>query len=246
VIDLTGLRLVKEHIELHSVDSTNRYALDVGREGLLVTAREQTAGRGRQGRVWFSPPGQNIYMTLTVPDPDPLYPLVTGVAVRAALAGIIGDIEELKIKWPNDILIRSRKVCGILCEARGTVAAIGIGVNVNQSAWPDGLTNTATSLKIVAGRTLVIEEVMRALLLRLDHWFALYQSRGFSPIRASFLEHGLCQGSPGRLEDGTPCIVLGISEEGSLVVEVQGRRRTIMSGDVALVSAEHPWEHGDD
>jgi len=232
VIDLTGQRLVREHIELDTVDSTNRYALDAGREGLLITAREQTAGRGRQGRMWFSPPGANIYLTLAIRNPDPRYPLVAGAAVREALSGLLGDAAGVKIKWPNDILILNRKVCGILCEARGTIAALGVGVNVNQSDWPDGLENSAISLKRITGRTFVLDEVLQTLVGSLDHWLTLYQNQGFEPVRAAFLEHGLSQGSQGRLEDGRPCVILGLSEEGYLEVEVEGQRHTIVSGDV--------------
>lgn len=231
MIDLAGLKLVKEHIELDAVDSTNRYALDAARPGLLITAREQIAGRGRQGRTWFSPPGENIYMTLTLQNPDPRFCLVTGVAVRAVLTGLLGGVEA-RIKWPNDILILGRKVCGILCEARGGIAALGIGVNVNQTEWPDELKHSATSLKIITGRKLALDEVLQALLHGLDYWFALYQSQGFPPVRAAFLEHGLYQGSQVLLQDGTPGVILGLSQEGYLEVEVDGQRRSIVSGDV--------------
>jgi len=232
VINFTGLQLVREYIELDTVDSTNRYALDADRDGILITAREQTAGRGRQGRMWFSPPSQNIYMTLAVKNPDPRFPLVAGVAVREALAGLLSSAVEVKIKWPNDILILDHKVCGILCEARGNIAALGVGVNVNQSDWPDELNSSATSLKLVTGRTFVLDEVLQTLVRSLDHWFTLYQDQGFESVRAAFLEHGLYLGSQGRLEDGTPCVILGLSEEGYLEVEVKGQRRAIVNGDV--------------
>lgn len=233
MIDLTGLKLVQEHIELACVDSTNRFALDAARIGLLITAQEQTAGRGRKGRSWFSPLGENIYMTLTVGSPDPHYPLVTGVAVRSALADMV-EGEDIKIKWPNDILIQGRKVCGILCEARGNTAALGIGVNVNQTTWPDELSNTAISLKLVTGKAFIHDEVIQALVLSLDQWFTIYSDKGFEPVRTAFLEHGLCHASPAVLEDGTLCMIVGLSPEGFLEVEVNGERRTIVSGDVLL------------
>ncbi len=232
MIDLTGLKLIREHIELDTVDSTNTYALNAARPGLLVTARSQTEGRGRQGRRWFSPPTGNIYMTLTLPAPDPRLCLVAGAAVRETLAGLLGGV-EVRIKWPNDILILGRKVCGILCEARGGVAALGIGVNVNQSEWPAELTDSATSLKLVSLRALPLDDVLQTLVAGLDRWLVLYRDHGFEPVRAAFLEHGPRPGSPGRLEDGTPCVMLGLSAEGFLEVEVEGRRRTIISGDVA-------------
>ena len=74
--------IITEFIELNQVDSTNQYALDHGRPGLLVTARAQNAGRGRRGRPWFSPVGENVYMTLTLAPPEERYPIIAGVAVR--------------------------------------------------------------------------------------------------------------------------------------------------------------------
>ena len=233
MIDLTGLKLVREYIELDMVDSTNRYALDAAWAGLLITAREQTAGRGRQGRSWFSPPGENIYMTLTLQAPDPRFCIVAGVAVRAALAGLLGNV-ELKIKWPNDILVMGRKVCGILCEARGGVSAIGIGVNVDQTDWPDELHDTATSLKLATGKTFVRDEVIQAAVQSLDHWFGIYHADGFEPVRQAFLEHSLCVGQTARLEDGMPCVIRDLTSEGFLEVEVEGVRSIIVSGDVRL------------
>ncbi len=143
---LKSKKIITEFIELNQVDSTNQYALDKSRPGLLVTARAQNAGRGRRGRPWFSPAGENVYMTLTVAPPEERYPIIAGVAVRAAIAGLVPD-EAVAVKWPNDIVISGRKVCGILCETRGPITAIGIGVNVNQQAWPKELEHRACSLK---------------------------------------------------------------------------------------------------
>jgi len=234
VINLTGQRLVREHIELDTVDSTNRYALDTGRDGLLVTAREQTAGRGRQGRLWFSPRNDNIYMTITLTYPDPRLCLVSGVAVREALAGLLSEAMVVKIKWPNDILILDRKVCGILCQARGSIAAIGIGVNVNQTTWPDELRDTAISLKLATGKTYRRNQVIQAAVHGLDKWFSIYHADGFEPVRKAFLEHSHCAGETARLEDGTPCVIRDLTPEGFLEVEALGGRRIVVSGDVRL------------
>ena len=175
-------------------------------------------------------------MTLTVQAPDPRLCLVAGVAVHAALAGLVEGV-EVKIKWPNDILIGGRKVCGILCEARGDIAAIGIGVNVNQTAWPVELKNVASSLKLATGRTLALDDILQTIIHSLDHWLTLYRNQGFEPVRTAFLEHGPYRGSPATLEDGTPCVILGLSPEGFLEVEVSGQRRTIVSGDVMPTAA---------
>jgi BirA family transcriptional regulator, biotin operon repressor / biotin---[acetyl-CoA-carboxylase] ligase len=235
VIDLKGLTLIREYIELDIIDSTNRYALDTGQPGLLIIARQQTAGRGRQSRTWFSPAGENIYMTLTLGTPDPRYPILTGVAVRTALAGVLVN-EAVNIKWPNDILVQGRKVCGILCEARGGLTAIGIGVNVNQISWPDELVDSAISLKLIAGKTYGRDDIIQTVMQSLDLWFSIYQEKGFEPVRQDFLGHSLCLGESARLEDGTPCLINDLTPEGFLEVEVGGVRRIIVSGDVLLVS----------
>lgn len=233
MINLTGQKLVREYIELDTVDSTNRYALDAGRDGLLVTARRQTAGRGRQGRLWFSPRDDNIYMTITLAHPDPRLCLVAGVAVREALVSLL-EGASARIKWPNDILVLGRKVCGILCQTRGSIAAIGIGVNVNQTTWPDELKDTAVSLKLATGKTYGRDEVIQAAVQALDQWFDIYHAGGFEPVRQAFLKHCHCAGETARLEDGTPCVIRNLTPEGFLEVEVMGIRRIVVSGDVRL------------
>lgn len=229
MITLDGL--VKERVTLACVDSTNRYALEAGRPGLLVSADEQTAGRGRKGRAWFSPPGENIYMTLTLAGADPRWALVTGAAVHTAVAVLAGDCPCL-LKWPNDILIEGKKAGGILCEARGGITAIGIGVNVNQTVWPAEIAATAISLAGATGRSFAPAEVMQAILAALETWFALYRTEGLEPVRSYFRAHSRMRGSPARLEDGTPCRVVDISPEGYLEVEVGHERRLITSGDI--------------
>ena len=138
-------RFITEYLELDEVDSTNRVALDAGREGLLVTARSQSSGRGTKGRTWFSPCGTNLYLTVTMGEADQRYPLVAGVAMHEAVSSFLPG-NDVCIKWPNDILVSRQKVCGILCESRGPVTAVGIGMNVNQLVWPDDLEGSATSL----------------------------------------------------------------------------------------------------
>ncbi|HQI82938.1 MAG TPA: biotin--[acetyl-CoA-carboxylase] ligase, partial [Deltaproteobacteria bacterium] len=100
--------LFGEVIELAEVDSTNRYALDAGRPGLLVRARRQTAGRGRRGRQWFSPHGENLYLTFTMAGAEERYPIIAGVAVREALAGMAPEF-PVAIKWPNDLVLQGLK-----------------------------------------------------------------------------------------------------------------------------------------
>jgi len=233
VIRIDGLDLVKECIELDIVDSTNQYALDTGKPALLVIAREQSAGRGRKGRQWQSPSGLNVYLTMTLGAPDPRYPIVAGVAVRAHVESLLGEA-DVKIKWPNDILIRKRKVCGILCESRGGITAVGIGVNTNQTSWPDEIKDKAISLCLVSGKTYEIDDVIRGILESMDRWFGIYQGVGFAPVRENFLANSLSRGCWARLEDGSLCRIMDLTLDGQLVVDVSGRLQTVLGGDVTL------------
>jgi BirA family biotin operon repressor/biotin-[acetyl-CoA-carboxylase] ligase len=160
-----------------ALDSTNDaaagFAADPANDGLVVLARHQTGGRGQYGRVWAAPPGSAVLLSVLVlvPPPELRRPVIltagAAVAVGEAIRQLTGV--QAKIKWPNDLLVRGKKVCGILIEqAAGTV--VGIGLNVNQSAddfaragLPD-----ATSLALVAGALLDPETAARVLIRQLD------------------------------------------------------------------------------
>jgi BirA family transcriptional regulator, biotin operon repressor / biotin---[acetyl-CoA-carboxylase] ligase len=216
--------VIKEFIELYQVDSTNQYALDHGRPGLLVTARTQNAGRGRRGRLWFSPVNENVYMTLTLAPPEERYPIIAGVAVRAAIAGLLPD-QAVAVKWPNDIIISGKKVCGILCETRGPITAIGIGINVNQQAWPKELERRACSLKQHAGYGFSINKVIESVSEQLCAWIEVFRSQGFGPVREEFLCHGLLEGYDVYDEKGQRCTIVGLTMGGHLLIK-QGEMET--------------------
>ena len=226
-------RLFSDYIELAEVGSTNVHALDLGRRGLVVTARRQTGGRGRRGRHWVSPQDVNLYLSVTLGKPQTVYPILAGVAVREALSGLLQSDDPM-IKWPNDILCGRRKICGILCESRGRVTAVGIGLNVNQRQWPQEIAGIATSMAELAGRDFEIAVVRDAIVFSLEKWIATWQLDGFGPVRDEFLAHSYTAGQPGLLEDGTACMIVDMDAEGHLVVEIDGRRQTIASGEVVL------------
>src|SRR5713101_829618 len=169
-------RLGHRVLVFERLDSTNRLAAsladDPRNEGLVILADEQTAGRGQHGRHWDCPAGAGVLLSvLLFPAPPLRRPAVltawAAVSVCEAIRRATGL--QAKIKWPNDILIRGRKVCGILIEqARGTV--VGIGLNVNQSA--ESLTAAgliqAASLSILVGRTLDTRQMAQLLIRQLD------------------------------------------------------------------------------
>jgi BirA family biotin operon repressor/biotin-[acetyl-CoA-carboxylase] ligase len=158
--------------------------------GALVIAEEQTAGRGRFGRSWASPPEQGIYCSLILRPglaaaDAPVITLALGLAVASAIRQTAGL--ECDLRWPNDVLLSGRKCCGILTELsadRGRVKHIiaGLGINVNQTEMPPELESTATSLRRELGRALPREPLLAAVLNEVDRFLAILVERGAPAI----------------------------------------------------------------
>lgn len=178
------VRNVQKRVDFQSIDSTNTWAKihpEVwSSEGVtLVTASEQTAGRGRFKRSWISPPGVNIYATFCLWF-DPLREDVGHVPQLMALAASLA-LEERgyfpKIKWPNDLLIKGKKIGGILCEtimegnAKGVICGIGLNVNMNQKEM-EKIDRPVTSLFLEKGIEENKEEVLKALI---DHFLQMLE-----------------------------------------------------------------------
>lgn len=225
--------LFHEVVHLDEVDSTNRFALDTGMPGLVVLARRQTAGRGRRGSGWYSPEGTNLYMTVTLAPPRDSLPVVAGVAARASIAGLIPTC-AVALKWPNDVVVSGKKVCGILCETRADLAAIGIGVNVNQSVWPERLVGRAVSLRQIAGTEFDLDRVAEAVTGELSKWLGIHRDQGFGPLRLEFLRHGLLEEYRVFDDRHRPCTVVDMTMDGHLVVESEGIRRSLASGSISI------------
>jgi BirA family transcriptional regulator, biotin operon repressor / biotin---[acetyl-CoA-carboxylase] ligase len=158
-----------------SVASTNdevRILAENGtQEGLIVLAHQQTAGRGRRGAAWFSPPGESLaFSVLLKPDePKALWPrlaLATGLAVAEAIETVV---PLAGIKWPNDIWIRQKKIAGILVEAGRDFVVVGIGLNINTLDFPPEVSDIATSLARETGEPVSRSEIFAAIIRRLDH-----------------------------------------------------------------------------
>jgi BirA family biotin operon repressor/biotin-[acetyl-CoA-carboxylase] ligase len=176
-----------------SVDSTNTQALKHARrgadEGTCIVAHQQTAGRGRQGRIWASPPDAGLYLSIVLrPRLDakhlPLITLAAAVAVFDTLAQLGVDAD---IKWPNDILVNEKKICGLLAEMtdteRGLAVIVGVGINLASQNFPCELVDTATSLESVLLRPVAFSEIEEPLLKFFDHWYRrLHEAEGASTI----------------------------------------------------------------
>lgn len=154
-------------------------ARDPAPQGAAVIAEEQTAGRGRQGRAWFSPPGSSVMVSVVLrpdlpPERIPRCTMVGGLGVMETLRPLLG--EAVALKWPNDVLVRGKKLCGVLAEATwigsqlGAVI-VGIGINV-RTPFDETLVQVATSLEAELGRTVDRHNLLRDLLARIDHWAA--------------------------------------------------------------------------
>ncbi len=171
-------------------------------------------------------------MTITVEQADVKYPIITGVAVYEAIANLVeGDV---KIKWPNDILINGKKVCGILCESKDGFTALGIGININQDFFPDDIADKATSLKLASGNSFTIDDIRNKILVSLDKWISLYTSHGFGPVREAFLRYSHLPGTIARTEDGRQCKILDLTMDGPLSIELEGHSQLYLSGDIII------------
>jgi BirA family biotin operon repressor/biotin-[acetyl-CoA-carboxylase] ligase len=210
-------------------DSTNERARELASagapHGTLVTADEQSAGRGRQGRAWTAPPGSAVLMSLVLRDPHELLPLAAAVATCEAIP------LECRIKWPNDVWAGGRKLAGILAEGRPQEgwAVLGIGLNVTTEEFPPELRDTATSLRREGVET-DPESILQALLAALDRRLADEPAELLSAWR----ERDALRGRPVRWRDGEG-IAAGIDDAGALLVETEDGRVALEAGEVHLL-----------
>jgi BirA family biotin operon repressor/biotin-[acetyl-CoA-carboxylase] ligase len=216
-------------LHLRSVGSTSDRARELAvagaPHGALVTAAAQTAGRGRQGRAWTTPPGAAATLSLVMRDPPPLLPLVAAVAVAETCG------EDALIKWPNDVLVGGLKVAGILAEGRPhegwAVLGIGVNVAVDVATLPEELRGRAGSL----GRPLsAVEPFLSSLLVALSRALDLDTEALLDAWRA----RDALRGQEVSWSGGTG-VAAGIDGEGRLVVELaDGGRTTLNAGEVHL------------
>jgi BirA family biotin operon repressor/biotin-[acetyl-CoA-carboxylase] ligase len=141
----------------------------------------------------------------------------------------------LEVKWPNDLIVHGRKLCGILCESRGGITAVGIGVNVNQLAWPPDLADSATSLALILGREVQRQEVLRLVLTEVEKWLFIFARQGFEPVRRNYLEHGLLKSYALTTEEGVPCSVVDMNSDGHLLINAAGTLKELVSGSIRII-----------
>ena len=229
-------------------DAARAFAIKGAREGFAVVADSQTKGKGRLGRSWESPAGVNIYTSIVLrPSIMPLFApqltLVSAVAVAEAISKYSQKTPE--VKWPNDILINSKKVAGILTEMnsetdRINFVIIGIGVNINMTRkmFPEELRPIATSLKEEIGKEISRIDFIQTLYLNLETWYKRYLKHGFEPIRRAWTGYFTMAGRVVKVRQMDKAIVgvaMGIDDNGELLLrEKSGNITRIISGDVEI------------
>ena len=226
-------------VALGSVGSTNaealRLAADGAPSGTVVWAREQREGRGRRGRRWDSLPG-NLYCTVLLrPGVGPAVAAQLSFVAAVALAEALSALAPgaiVALKWPNDILLGSRKMAGILIEAgKGGPVVIGSGVNI--SSGPPG----ATFLHEAASRA-TVESVFSGYAAALEGWLARWRADGFAPVRAAWLERASGLGRPIEVRLAAETLrgtFAELDETGALVLAGAAGTRHIAAGDVFLL-----------
>jgi BirA family biotin operon repressor/biotin-[acetyl-CoA-carboxylase] ligase len=246
---LKGSVFGKRIYHFFKTDSTNRVALELGHagepEGAVVLAEEQTAGRGRAGRAWRSDRAAGIYVTLLLrpklsPVQAPLLTMMAGLSAYAAIQAHTGLAPDLK--WPNDLLLRGKKVGGILTEMHAEPSQVrfvivGIGLNVNQEEFPGELATTATSLRMETGKFESRLEVLVRLLREFENDYNLFLREGPAGVTQKFeAVSSFARGKRVRVTSGAASYTgtsAGLGPEGLLMVQRDdGQLVTVISGDV--------------
>lgn len=234
--------------ESESTNDEAMYMADEGREnGTLVVAEHQTAGKGRRGRVWESPKGSSVSMSLIL-RPDvraSRAPMIT-LIMALAVAEFLQKITELdvKIKWPNDVLINKKKVCGILTEMKAENGkcqhvVVGVGINVNVTEFPEEIASTATSLLIEKGNRFGRADIIVAVMDYFEYYYEMFlQSGDLSDIVSIYDSFLINKDAQVRVLDPKGefnGVAEGINDFGELIVQKEdGKYTRVDSGEVSV------------
>lgn len=243
--------VAKEVLYFDTIDSTNTKAQELAEKGYpsgtLVVADKQESGKGRRGRSWVSPSGTGIFMTLMIkPDINPnnasMLTLVAALAVAKAITSVTG--EEALIKWPNDIVVNSKKVCGILTEMNAQFdyinhIVVGIGINVHNESFPEEISQMASSLMIEAGgkrfhRAQIIAETMSYFE---QYYDTFLETQDLSALVREYDELLVNRNKSVRVLDPKEPFdgkAMGITSKGELIVDTWESRKLVSSGEVSV------------
>ena len=243
--------VAKEVLYFDTIDSTNIKAQELAEKGspsgTLVVADKQESGKGRRGRSWVSPSGTGIFMTLMIkPDINPnnasMLTLVAALAVAKAITSVTG--EEALIKWPNDIVVNGKKVCGILTEMNAQFdyinhIVVGIGINVHNESFPEEISQMASSLMIEAGgkrfhRAQIIAETMSYFE---QYYDTFLKTQDLSALVREYDELLVNRNKSVRVLDPKEPFdgkAMGITPKGELIVDTWESRKLVSSGEVSV------------
>ena len=243
--------VAKEVLYFDTIDSTNTKAQELDEKGYpsgtLVVADKQESGKGRRGRSWVSPSGTGIFMTLMIkPDINPnnasMLTLVAALAVAKAITSVTG--EKALIKWPNDIVINGKKVCGILTEMNAQFdyinhIVVGIGINVHNESFPEEISQMASSLMIEAGgkrfhRAQIIAETMSYFE---QYYDTFLKTQDLSALVREYDELLVNRNKSVRVLDPKEPFdgkAMGITPKGELIVDTWESRKLVSSGEVSV------------
>lgn len=231
-------------------DSTNIQAKRLAEEGAvhgtLVVAERQEAGKGRRGRSWESPKGSGIFMTLLLrPEVKPEDASMLTLVAAMAVAKAIRTLYELpaEIKWPNDIVLNGRKICGILTEMSTEIDAInyvviGIGINVSNRKFPEELSSIATSLALESGKDIHRAEVIEAVWEQFEQYYDKFlKKQDLTDIQEEYNSFLVSRNRQVNILDPKEPyigVAKGITRRGELMVETGGEIRLVSSGEVSV------------
>ena len=257
VLDESELRSIRrtewvgsEIVCLSEVDSTNTRAKRLAEEGYpsgtLVVAEQQNSGRGRRGRGWEAPQGAGIYMTLILkpeiePDNASMLTLVAALAVSAAVRNLTG--RPAGIKWPNDIVMSGKKICGILTEMSAQVdyvnhVVIGIGINVHNKSFPEELSQMATSLYLETGKRYNRADLIEEVWEQFEHYYDIFmQTQDLDGLTGEYNDHLVNMYQEVRVQDSKEPFdgrAMGITARGELMVDTWEGRRLVSAGEVSV------------
>jgi BirA family biotin operon repressor/biotin-[acetyl-CoA-carboxylase] ligase len=236
-----------------TIGSTNEQAYRLAQEGAfhgeVVVAEHQSAGKGRRGRTWVSPPGKNLYFSVVLrPELPPQRASELTLVAAVALAETLIDAgAEARIKWPNDVQVDGRKIAGILTELstepdRVHFVIVGVGVNLNlaRAEMPPELAEIATSLREARGEPVPRALFTAALWTRFEEWLDLHAEEGFKPVRSRWKELSCTLGAEVLVRaerSELRGIAEDIDESGALLVRTERGLERVLAGDVEQVRA---------
>jgi len=232
------------------VDSTNNWAKELASfgagEGVVTVAETQAAGRGRLDREWISPTGGLWFSVILKPNLKPLEAVKLVFVAGLAVAEVFSELYSLRVetKWPNDILVDGRKVCGLLAEMNTVgdmihYVVIGIGVNANfdvKESLPEELWGSATSLENELGRKVQLETLFRGLLEKLEDVYELFIKEGLCPVLDEWKRYALFLGRQVEVtiqKEKMSGLALDVDQYGALILKLKnGRTKQVFVGDI--------------